>query len=97
MTEPRIEMASAQRSGLSAYAALALRAGVSLRKVVSLAEENRLGELFDTSGQLTGGSHAKLEYLEDCRNTSARKRLSPAAALGILRARRFIWDAEEVQ
>ena len=95
------EFAAAGRSGLSAYVGLALRARKPLSHIVELAAENRLGELFDSRGfvgkPLTGaealGRMARLRY------GPGEKPRSPAALIGELRARRFIWglEAEEIQ
>jgi hypothetical protein len=86
----KIEFASAGRSGSSAHGALAQRTGLPRGRIAALAEEDRLGELFDRNGSLTGGAHAKLAYLEECRNSPARKPTSPHVALARLRALRKI-------
>jgi hypothetical protein len=90
----KIEYASAGRSGSSAYGTIAQRTGLPVSQVRALAGEDRLGELFDRNGSLTGGAHAKLAHLEECRNSPARKRTSPHVALARLRALQKIWDVE---
>jgi hypothetical protein len=89
------EFATGAQRGRSAHQTLAERSGVPLHRVVELATENRLNELFNHRGALDGGVHAKLAYLEECRNAPARKLGEPHVALAKLRALRQIWEIEE--
>lgn len=90
------EFASAG-TGLSPYAGLAARTGLPLRRVVELATQDRLGELFDARGfvgkPLT--PQEALGRLYKLRHAPGDKQRSPAAALGELRAMRLIWGVEE--
>lgn len=90
------EFASAGLS-LSPYAGLAARTGLPLRRVVELATQDRLGELFDARGfvgkPLT--PQEALGRLYKQRYAPGEKPRSPAEALGELRALRTIWRAEE--
>jgi hypothetical protein len=90
------EYADAQHGSLNAYASLAKRTGLPLSHIVQMAEENRLGELFDERGRLDGTPQGPLEalrQLERMRPPGAGG-LSPGAANVVLRSKMSKWDAE---
>lgn len=94
------EFAAGGRRGLSPYEGLAARTGKPLARIVELASQNRLGELFDSRGILVGRPLTPAEALRNLdriRYSPGQEPRSPAALIGELRARQVIWAEEERQ
>lgn len=89
-----VEYAS-QRRGIGPYESLAQRTGLPLPRIVELATQNRLGELFDSRGHIRRPltPAEALRQLEEIRH-GRRRPLSPAAAKVILRFYMRKWDNE---
>jgi hypothetical protein len=92
------EYASAGALGLSAYEGLAQRTGKPLARIVELATQDRLGELFDARGNV-GSPLTPAEALRRLdrirHDPSARPQSSPGQLIGELRARKLLWEFEE--
>jgi hypothetical protein len=98
-TEQHTEYAGgSRRSGFNAYQSLAAQTGRPLHEIVTLAEQRRLGELFDDRGELitlrVPSPEKALRQLERLRHPPGTEPLSPAKATGILRAWKTQFDAE---
>lgn len=93
MRDVDVEFASTSRA-LTAYQGLAKWAGVPLQTVADHARDGRLGELVETrqhTRPLSG--REALRRIEEKRNAPTAK--SGARALGELRAKKVIWQAQE--